>query len=228
MRGTRDGARGIAGAGGRPERRPESPAPVVTPEASRSPLTARFEDEVRERVLAMVAEKTGYPQDMLDLELDLEADLGVDTVKQAELFATVREAYGIARDDQLKLRDFPTLDHVIGFVLERARPARPARRRRPPEVGPISESPAPAVARGGAGPAGRARSRGRGPRAGVGGGGGEDRLPARTCWIWTWTWRRTSGSTPSSRPSCSPRSGRPTASRATTSSSCATFPRSTT
>ena len=68
----------------------------------------------------MVADKTGYPPDMLDLELDLEADLGVDTVKQAELFATVREAYAIPRDDQLKLRDFPTLDHVIRFVLERA------------------------------------------------------------------------------------------------------------
>ena len=43
------------------------------------------EDEVRERVLSVVAEKTGYPQDMLDLELDMEADLGIDTVKQAEL-----------------------------------------------------------------------------------------------------------------------------------------------
>src|SRR5262249_48338780 len=80
-------------------------------------------DEVRQRVLAVVAERTGYPEDMLDLELDLEADLGIDTVKQAELFATVREAYGIARDDNLKLRDFPTLDHVIRFVLDRAETA---------------------------------------------------------------------------------------------------------
>ena len=39
------------------------------------------------RILAIVAEKTGYPKDMLDLDLDLEADLGVDTVKQAELMA---------------------------------------------------------------------------------------------------------------------------------------------
>ena len=99
----------------------ESPAPAVTPEVEPVPAgTARFEDEVRQRVVAMVADKTGYPPDMLDLELDLEADLGVDTVKQAELFATVREAYAIPRDDQLKLRDFPTLDHVIRFVLERA------------------------------------------------------------------------------------------------------------
>ena len=76
-------------------------------------------DTVKERVLALVAEKTGYPVDMLDLDLDLEADLGVDTVKQAEVFATIREAYGIARDDQIKLRDFPTLAHVIRFVHER-------------------------------------------------------------------------------------------------------------
>ena len=37
-------------------------------------------------------EQTGYPPDMLDLDLDLEADLGIDTVKQAEVFATIREA----------------------------------------------------------------------------------------------------------------------------------------
>ena len=74
---------------------------------------------MKERILALVAEKTGYPNDMLDLDLDLEADLGVDTVKQAEVFAAIREAYGIARDDNIRLRDFPTLTHVIGFVYER-------------------------------------------------------------------------------------------------------------
>ena len=51
---------------------------------------------------------TGYPPDLLDLDLDLEADLGVDTVKQAEVFAAVRARFGVERDDTLKLRDFPT------------------------------------------------------------------------------------------------------------------------
>jgi NAD(P)-dependent dehydrogenase (short-subunit alcohol dehydrogenase family)/acyl carrier protein len=77
------------------------------------------EDPVRERILALVVEKTGYPRDMLDLDLDLEADLGVDTVKQAELFAAIRESYDIPRDPNLKLRDFPTLAHVIRFVYDR-------------------------------------------------------------------------------------------------------------
>ena len=52
------------------------------------------------------------------MDLDLEADLGVDTVKQAETFAAVREAYGIARQESLKLRDFPTLKHVVQFVYD--------------------------------------------------------------------------------------------------------------
>ena len=107
-----------------------------------------------------MVEKTGYPEEMLDLDLDLEADLGVDTVKQAELFAAVREIYNIPRDENRKLRDYPTLAHVIGFVYEkrpdlaaavvRANEARPrprfspvARRARPPA--PTSSSACPSI-----------------------------------------------------------------------------------
>ncbi len=75
---------------------------------------------IKETVLEIVAEKTGYPKDMLDLDLDLEADLGIDTVKQAEMFASVRAAYNIPRDENLKLREFPTLAHVIKFAQDRA------------------------------------------------------------------------------------------------------------
>ncbi|MGZ5400871.1 MAG: SDR family oxidoreductase, partial [Nocardioides sp.] len=59
---------------------------------------------------------TGYPADLLDPDLDLEADLGVDTVKQAEVFAAVRAQWNLERDDTLQLREFPTLNHVAGWV----------------------------------------------------------------------------------------------------------------
>jgi acyl transferase domain-containing protein/acyl carrier protein/NAD(P)-dependent dehydrogenase (short-subunit alcohol dehydrogenase family) len=101
--------------------------PVVPPAPPPKPTAA---DPVKERILALVAEKTGYPADMLALDLDLEADLGVDTVKQAEVFAGVREAYNIPREENLRLRDFPTLAHVIQFVRDRR-----------PELG--LEAPAP-------------------------------------------------------------------------------------
>jgi acyl transferase domain-containing protein/NAD(P)-dependent dehydrogenase (short-subunit alcohol dehydrogenase family)/acyl carrier protein len=102
-----------------------APAPVAAATVVAAPAPApapaappRVVDPVAEKVLAIVAEKTGYPSEMLDLDLDLEADLGVDTVKQAETFAAVREAFGIPRIDDLKLRDYPTMRHVIGFVRE--------------------------------------------------------------------------------------------------------------
>ena len=93
---------------------------------------------MKERILALVVEKTGYPQDMLDLDLDLEADLGVDTVKQAEMFAAIRAAYNIPRDENAKLRDYPTLAHVIRFVYER----RPDLSGAAPSAPAVAESPA--------------------------------------------------------------------------------------
>ncbi len=76
-------------------------------------------DSIKDRILTIVSEKTGYPTDMLDLELDLEADLGIDTVKQAEMFSEIRAAFGIPKQDDLKLSDYPTLNHVIGFAKEK-------------------------------------------------------------------------------------------------------------
>ena len=92
---------------------------AATPASPAAPSTAPAgNDEVAEKVLAIVSDKTGYPTDMLALDLDLEADLGIDTVKQAEVFAELRSAFQLARRDDLKLRDYPTLEHVIGYVRE--------------------------------------------------------------------------------------------------------------
>jgi len=111
------------------EKRPDLAAaaqPLVAsselPATAAAPIAAQgiTDGAVREKVLEIVAEKTGYPTEMLDLDLDLEADLGVDTVKQAEMFAAIRAAYDIPRDPNLKLRDFPTLTHVIKFACDRA------------------------------------------------------------------------------------------------------------
>ena len=102
-------------------------------------------DSVKERILALVVEKTGYPKEMLDLDLDLEADLGVDTVKQAEMFAAIRAAYNIPRDENLKLRDYPTLAHVIRFVYEK-RPDLSSAAQPSPGVAETSEPQAAPIA----------------------------------------------------------------------------------
>jgi NADP-dependent 3-hydroxy acid dehydrogenase YdfG len=92
---------------------PPTEAPVPAPQQ------APARDDVTDTVVGVVSGLTGYPPDLLDVDLDLEADLGVDTVKQAEIFAAIREHFGVARDDTLKLRDFPTLTHVIGWIRDK-------------------------------------------------------------------------------------------------------------
>jgi NAD(P)-dependent dehydrogenase (short-subunit alcohol dehydrogenase family)/acyl carrier protein len=42
-----------------------------------------------ETLLAVVSELTGYPGEMLDLAMDLEADLGIDSIKRVEILAAV-------------------------------------------------------------------------------------------------------------------------------------------
>ena len=102
---------------------PAAPAPVAAPAAA-----APAQDEILATVTDLVAEMTGYPPELLDPDLDLEADLGVDTVKQAEVFAAVRGQWDLERDENLRLRDFPTLNHVAGWVRGKLGPARCGRR----------------------------------------------------------------------------------------------------
>ncbi|MGB8022137.1 MAG: SDR family NAD(P)-dependent oxidoreductase, partial [Candidatus Nanopelagicales bacterium] len=94
-------------------------AAAAAPAAPEAAPAAPAADEVAATVVGIVAELTGYPPELLDPDLDMEADLGVDTVKQAEVFTTVREKFNIEADDSLVLRDFPTLTHVIGWVRDK-------------------------------------------------------------------------------------------------------------
>ncbi|MFF5760817.1 SDR family NAD(P)-dependent oxidoreductase, partial [Streptomyces longwoodensis] len=41
----------------------------------------------------IVAQKTGYPADMLDLAMDVEADLGIDSIKRVEIMGVLQEQF---------------------------------------------------------------------------------------------------------------------------------------
>ena len=70
-----------------PAPKPASPAPVVAPATARS---AAGTDSIG-LVRGIIAEKTGYPEDMLEPDMDLEGELGVDSIKQVEILSTLRE-----------------------------------------------------------------------------------------------------------------------------------------
>ncbi|MFE3996602.1 SDR family NAD(P)-dependent oxidoreductase [Streptomyces goshikiensis] len=55
-------------------------------------------EEVMDVVLEIVHTRTGYPLDMLDPELDLEADLSIDSIKRVEIIGALADRIGLPRD----------------------------------------------------------------------------------------------------------------------------------
>ena len=68
-------------------------------------------------LLEVVSEKTGYPQDMLDIEMSLDADLGIDSIKRVEILSALQElipdAPAVKPDDLGKLA---TLRQIVDYL----------------------------------------------------------------------------------------------------------------
>ncbi|MEM6795806.1 MAG: SDR family NAD(P)-dependent oxidoreductase, partial [Acidobacteriota bacterium] len=65
------------------------PAAATAAEPAAEPAPAALDLEAL--MLEVVAEKTGYPPEMLELSMDLEADLGIDSIKRVEILAAFQD-----------------------------------------------------------------------------------------------------------------------------------------
>jgi acyl transferase domain-containing protein/NADP-dependent 3-hydroxy acid dehydrogenase YdfG len=71
---------------------PEPPIPqAYSPAPPPAGTIATTEPVSLALLLSVVADKTGYPVNMLNGGMDLETDLGIDSIKKVEIFAAVRE-----------------------------------------------------------------------------------------------------------------------------------------
>ncbi|MFN0058134.1 MAG: beta-ketoacyl synthase N-terminal-like domain-containing protein [Planctomycetota bacterium] len=95
-------------------------APLATPVMEVSPASTR--DVGAEAVLAIVAEKTGYPVESLAIEMELDADLGIDSIKRVEILSALQERFPMAprvRAEQLgTLRRLSDLVGALGSVVD--------------------------------------------------------------------------------------------------------------
>ncbi len=113
---------------------------------------ARDAKELESFLINFVVEQTGYPPEVVDLDADLEADLGIDSIKKAQLFGELQEYFDIgASVTNLSLDDFPTLRHVLDFLVQASSAAPPAvsaveTKRVATPVAPASQPPPAAAA----------------------------------------------------------------------------------
>ena len=82
--------------------------------------------DLEELMMSIVAEKTGYPQEMLGVHMELEADLGIDSIKRVEILSAMRErAPNLPEVKPAELALLRTLGQIIDHMRAAGEPASP-------------------------------------------------------------------------------------------------------
>ncbi|WP_224365535.1 SDR family oxidoreductase [Hyalangium versicolor] len=119
-----------------------APLPPAAPPPQAAP-------NLEQRVRAVFARVTRYPEELLTLEADLEDELGIDSVKQAEVLAVLTKELGLAQGPAPSRR-LRTLAAICEAAREQLAPvSAPAASSRavsaPASSAPMAPAPAPAA-----------------------------------------------------------------------------------
>ncbi len=101
-----------------------APAPVAPAVIQTPVLDAK---QIQQGMLEIVQDKTGYPIEMLDLNMNMEADLGIDSIKRVEILGAMTSKFPeLPELDQNTLAEMQTLLEIVEYVEEKAGSAAPA------------------------------------------------------------------------------------------------------
>ncbi|MEA5529683.1 type I polyketide synthase [Dolichospermum sp. UHCC 0684] len=92
---------------------PQSPVAFI-PEHATSSLNL---DDLANNLLSITSEKTGYPIEMLELDMDMEADLGIDSIKRVEILGGLQELYpNLPKPNLEELAEKRTIGQVVEYL----------------------------------------------------------------------------------------------------------------
>ncbi len=108
-----------------------SPAPAPVASSPVAPAPVAVQRDIAAELLAIAADRTGYPADMLDLNAGIEADLGIDSIKRVEIFTAFQHLCTPDEQAQVqsvmdKLTSARTLKEITGCLVAAIQPAPPA------------------------------------------------------------------------------------------------------
>jgi NAD(P)-dependent dehydrogenase (short-subunit alcohol dehydrogenase family) len=109
--------------------RASEPAPADLHEAEVSPVERSVgaaepglgREQLAQRLLQIVSERTGYPTEMLDLGVDIEADLGIDSIKRVEILGAFQRAHipadrRVGEEAMDQLTGIKTLRGIVDWI----------------------------------------------------------------------------------------------------------------
>jgi acyl transferase domain-containing protein/acyl carrier protein len=98
-----------------PENNSQNNLPDITVDFPRA--THIDKEKLRETLINIVSDKTGYPVEMLDLSMDIEADLGIDSIKRVEILGGLLELYpDLPRPNPEELAQLATLEQIAEYI----------------------------------------------------------------------------------------------------------------
>jgi malonyl CoA-acyl carrier protein transacylase/acyl carrier protein len=91
---------------------PVAGPPVVAPAADQ-----KAKEVIVKTLLGAISETTGYPVEMLELDMTLDSDLGIDSIKRVEIFSVLREKLPDAPEIEAKhLGELETLQNIVDHL----------------------------------------------------------------------------------------------------------------
>ncbi|MCP5101032.1 MAG: polyketide synthase, partial [Chloroflexi bacterium] len=99
---------------------PPAPAPVVaetvTAVSTPQPTAAKVA-ELAQSMLVIVSEKTGYPVEMLEMHMDMESDLGIDSIKRVEILGAMQKQHPeLPEVNPAELAELRTLQQIVDHL----------------------------------------------------------------------------------------------------------------
>ncbi len=98
-----------------PPRSGYAPEPSPSGPVAGAPLSVDIE-RIVDKLRDIVADKTGYPKDMLEMDMDLETDMGVDSIKWLEIFAAMAEEFPDSPIEPESVGRLRTLGDIAAFI----------------------------------------------------------------------------------------------------------------
>jgi len=95
----------------------EQTAPVSVDVSHHTDTEGPDSSIIASSLLNVVSELTGYPKDMLKMDMDIEADLGIDSIKRVEILSTLEERVpGLPEVTPELMGSLKTLGQIVAYL----------------------------------------------------------------------------------------------------------------
>ncbi|MDR3120384.1 MAG: acyltransferase domain-containing protein, partial [Clostridiales bacterium] len=106
---------------------PAAPVPAAAPEVAAAPAVFAAQGnafpiegpfDLTEAIIKIVAEKTGYPEELVDADMNIESDLGIDSIKRIEIFSELNTQFqgSLEKEDAESIAMLHTIAEISEYL----------------------------------------------------------------------------------------------------------------